>query len=59
MAALVIPFPMHRVRRTHRGANVFAALHDQAELERAVVRFFWSCTLGTMFLSAVLQLSLG
>ena len=61
MAALaaVIPFPMHRVRRRHRAANVFAALQDQAELERAVARFFWNCTLGTTLISVVLQLSLG
>ncbi len=57
--AVVIPFPMHRVRRAHRAADVFAALRDQAELERAVARFVWSCTLATALMSLLLQLSLG
>jgi hypothetical protein len=57
--AVVIPFPEHRVKRARRMADVFAPLREQAELERAVTRFVWSCALATTFVSVVLQLSIG
>ena len=57
--AVVIPFPMHRVRRARRVADVFAPLREQDELERGVMRFFLSCTLATTLMSLALQLSLG
>jgi hypothetical protein len=57
--AIVIPFPMHRVRRTRGTADVFAPLRDGAELERAEWRLVWFCTAVTTFLSVVVQLSLG
>jgi hypothetical protein len=50
---------MHRVRRARRAADVFGALRDQAELERAVSRFVWSCALATTLMSVLLQISLG
>ena len=40
-------------------ADVFAPLREQAELERSVTRFVWSCILATTFINVVLQLSLG
>jgi hypothetical protein len=40
-------------------ADVFAPLREQAELERAVARFVWSCVLATTAISVALQLSLG
>jgi hypothetical protein len=57
--AVVIPFPVHRARRTRRVTDVFAPLRDSAELERAESRMVWFCAAATTFLSAVLQLSIG
>lgn len=57
--AVVIPFPMHRVRRARRVTDVFAPLRDAVELEKAESRMLWACTVATTLLSVVLQLSLG
>jgi hypothetical protein len=57
--AVVIPFPMHRVRRRRPAADVFAPLREAVELERAGARFLWACTATTALLSAFLQMSLG
>jgi hypothetical protein len=61
MAALgvVIPFPMHRVRRRQPTADVFAPLREALELERAGARLWWACTGATTLLSVLLQISLG
>jgi hypothetical protein len=50
---------MHRVRRAHRIADVFAPFRDAAELERIQMRFLCLCAAATTLLSVALQLSLG
>jgi len=57
--AVVIPFPMHRVRRKRTVTDVFAPLRDAAQLERAESRLIWASTFATTLLSVALQLSLG
>ena len=57
--AIVIPFPIHRVRRARGSTDVFASLRDGAELERAAWRLIWFCTAVTTLLSVALQLAMG
>jgi hypothetical protein len=57
--AVVIPFPMHRVRRARRVTDVFAPLRDASELERAESRLWWACSAATTFVSVALELALG
>ena len=54
--AVVIPFPMHRVRRRRRMTDVFAPLRDASELERAESRLWWTCMFATTLLSVALQI---
>jgi hypothetical protein len=58
--AVVIPFPLHRVRRrVTRKTEVFAALFDEARIERAQQRMLVACTGVVALLSVVLELVVG
>jgi len=58
--ALIIPFPMHRVRRRRASAsNVFRALGDEAALDRAELRLLWASTAIVTLLGTALQLTFG
>jgi hypothetical protein len=56
---LVIPFPMHRVRRrSHRASAaqaVIEALHDVDTLEQAELRLFCWCFATSALLTCALQ----
>jgi hypothetical protein len=58
--AVVIPFPLHRVRRRiTRKTEVFAALLDEARIEQAQQRMLLACTGVVALLSVVLELVIG
>jgi len=58
--ALIIQFPMHRVRRRRvAGPNLFRALGDEEALDRAELRLLWACTALVTLLGTALQLAAG
>jgi hypothetical protein len=58
--AVVIPFPLHRVRRrAATKTQVFAALLDAARIERAQKRLVLACATIAVLLSAALELAVG
>jgi hypothetical protein len=57
---VVLPFPMHRVRRGRAVAlRVFAAQSDTCALEAAATRLTWTLTLVTLVAGALLQIAVG
>jgi hypothetical protein len=58
--AIVIPFPLHRVRRRPpRKTQVFAALFDEVAREQAQMRMLLACATFVAFVSVVLELVVG
>jgi hypothetical protein len=56
--ALIIQFPMHRVKRRRvAGASVFRSLRDLDALGRAELRLLWACSAIVTLFGTALQLA--